>query len=302
MIELLDLRYLCAEQAGFQLERPKGHPYHTFIHFIDPVDILIKGELVRTLPHACVIYRAKTPQKFYSPTPLTNDYIHFKVEDGLLQEYGIEYDTVYYPPNYNTFSAIIQEMEVAFFSDTFLREQFLEVKFKEFLIRFSQALHDGAMAHINLDTRSLFLNLRLYVLTQLDKSWTVKQMADSIGISQSRFHALYKEIFGCTPNADLIRSRIDRAKSMLALSKEPISSIAIKLGYNNPAHFMRQFKAIVGIAPGQFRKKSLYSPSNSSEDFTHTFSITTDVLTNNIQNRVEYPEIRRIITNPPPRK
>lgn len=154
------------------------------------------------------------------------------------------------------------------------------------------------MTHIDLDTRGLFLNLRLYVLTQLDKPWTIKMMADNIGISQSRFHALYKEIFGCTPNADLVRSRIDRAKSMLALSKEPISSIAIKLGYNYPAHFMRQFKAIVGIAPGQFRKKNLNPLNNSAEVFTHTFSITTDVLTNNIQNQVEYPEIRRIITTP----
>ena len=295
MIELFDARYKLAEQAGFYLERPKGYPSHTFIHFIDPVDILINGEIVHTRPHACVIYRAKTPQKYYSPTPLVNDYIHFNIDSALLQEYDIEFDTVYYPPDYNNLSSIIQELEAAFFSDDFLRNQFLEVKFKEFLIRFSQTLHDAAMVHIDHTTRSQFLALRLNVLTQLDKPWTTKQMADNIGISQSRFYTLYKKIFGCTPNADLIRSRIDRAKSMLALSKEPISSIAIKLGYNNVAHFMRQFKAIVGIAPGQFRKINHYLPNNSAENFTHTFSIATDVYTNNIHSQEEYPEIRRII-------
>jgi AraC family transcriptional regulator of arabinose operon len=298
MVELFDLRHYCAEAAGFQLERPKGHPAHTFLHFVTPVDILIDGKMVHTEPHACIFYHADTPQKFYSADSLINDYIHFGsgVEDTF-QEYGIQFDTLYYPINYNICSSIIQEMEQIFFSDRSLRDQLLNVKFNELLIRFAQSLQNDPQPHIDKDTRSAFINFRLYLLTQLDKPWTVKRMADGIGISQSRFYALYKDIFGCSPTTDLIRSRIDRAKRMLALSNDSISNIATQLGYSNVSHFMRQFKAIVGVAPGQYRKsKEQYAFRQQTPlDSAYAFSLVTDILTNNRRHQQDYPEIRTII-------
>jgi AraC-like DNA-binding protein len=50
--------------------------------------------------------------------------------------------------------------------------------------------------------------------------------------------------------AEVISRRIDRAVSLLRLSKV---SIADRIGYSNPAAFVAAFRAAVGVTPGAVR-------------------------------------------------
>ena len=297
MLTFYDLRHACGESAHFELYRPSGYPSYTFLHFFNPVDILVKGEIVRTLPHACIVYNIDTPQKFYSPQAFTNDYIHFgEGGEEILQKYGIEVDTLYYPSNPKVLSIIIQEMEQIFFSDKPFRSELMEVKFHELLIKFSRAVTSPDPTGVNVFDRSHFIELRLYILSKPEYPWTVAEMAAMANLCKSRFYTLYKNIFGRAPMADLIQARIYRAKNLLAYSDMSIPEIATSLGYINVTHFRRQFKSFTGIAPGTFRKQNQFnilppSPVTPDEEFIST----SDALSYHLETRTKYPEYRSIL-------
>ncbi|MCG7588731.1 AraC family transcriptional regulator, partial [Photobacterium sp. OFAV2-7] len=46
---------------------------------------------------------------------------------------------------------------------------------------------------------------------------------------------------------------IDRAKTQLLGTNQPISQIAYGLGFDYPAHFTKLFKKNTGVSPSQFR-------------------------------------------------
>ena len=78
-------------------------------------------------------------------------------------------------------------------------------------------------------------------------------MAERLNLSESRFYALYKSIFGISPTADIINARIYSAKNMLQFSNDKIEKIAAELGYKNTTHFIRQFKSSTGVTPSKYR-------------------------------------------------
>ena len=51
----------------------------------------------------------------------------------------------------------------------------------------------------------------------------------------------------------LIRLRIEKAKELLTYKDNNVSEVAYKLGYASAAHFSRQFKQMVGVAPSIFQ-------------------------------------------------
>lgn len=51
----------------------------------------------------------------------------------------------------------------------------------------------------------------------------------------------------------VINLRIEKAKELLTYKDQNVSEIAYRLGYVSAAHFSRQFKKLVGIAPSLYR-------------------------------------------------
>lgn len=256
MLEVTQLRHAWPEKAGFVLKRSYGMPSYTFLHFFNSVDILIDGTMVHTRPHACVIYDIGTPQKFISTQPLTHDWIHFEgALDEILSSYGLECDKLYYPANADFITDIVKEMEFEFSSEKRFSERLIRMKAEELFMKLSRACSDESMTAIDTDTDERFRLLRGEVFSNLKNQWTVEQMAKRVGLSKSRFYTIYKSIYGSTPVDDLIRARIDSAKNALLFSKRSILDISESLGYNNLTHFMRQFKALTGTTPDQYRKR-----------------------------------------------
>ena len=51
-------------------------------------------------------------------------------------------------------------------------------------------------------------------------------------------------------------TRIDAACDRLRLSAQPIAEIALHCGFYDQSAFTRQFKAVTGLTPGQYRKQT----------------------------------------------
>ena len=90
-----------------------------------------------------------------------------------------------------------------------------------------------------------------------DKEWTIEQLATKAGMSRSLYCKEFKRSVGETPMSYLTNWRIIKSKEFLSATKENISEVAAKVGYQSEAAFNRLFKTKVGVTPAIYRRKHL---------------------------------------------
>lgn len=81
----------------------------------------------------------------------------------------------------------------------------------------------------------------------------VKDYADRLHLSASRFAHIFKSLTGSAPIEYRNNLRIDNAKNILLNSTASIEEIAFSLGYDNLANFSKAFKNKTGCSPTQYR-------------------------------------------------
>lgn len=85
------------------------------------------------------------------------------------------------------------------------------------------------------------------------KNWTVAELAAEIGSSRSAFAERFLAVTGMTPVRYLTELRMRLAVQWIGHGREPIETVAYRLGYGSLAAFSRAFKRIVGQPPGAVR-------------------------------------------------
>ena len=256
-MDILQIRHEWPEKDGFCINRPRGREDYTFLHFFNRVDLLINGVRQKTSPHACIFFSPGISQWFLSDGPLIHDWVHFSgaATHEILQSYGIQENVLYYPGNEKEITALFAEMEYEFFLGDSYSANMLEAKFQEFLIRFSRGCQMTYQSGIKDEERRVFAEIRQTMLLRLDEPWSVEKLAELACLSPSRFHGIYKSLFGISPIHDLIHARVSAAQNLLIAEQATVEELADRLGYTNPYHFIRQFKSITGRTPGQYRKE-----------------------------------------------
>jgi AraC-like DNA-binding protein len=97
--------------------------------------------------------------------------------------------------------------------------------------------------------------------------WTVQQLAERAGMSRSAFALRFKQKVGTSAIDYLTHWRMLRAAEMLANSREPVSAIALAVGYESESAFGFAFKREMGCSPRQYcraRTAAYLSPSRLS--------------------------------------
>ena len=102
----------------------------------------------------------------------------------------------------------------------------------------------------------LIRNSLIYMQMHFDDSClSIEDIAQKSNISQVYFRKLYKEIFGVSPMHDIIKMRIQKAKSLLNTGYFSVSEIAGKCGFDNVKYFGTLFKKKTGKTPSEYMKK-----------------------------------------------
>ena len=86
---------------------------------------------------------------------------------------------------------------------------------------------------------------------------SVTDLADAVGLSRAHFTRTFTQIFGQSPARYLRRMRIQRAAQMLLRTNDTNEGIARQAGFTDAFHLSRSFKAAVGMAPSEFRRRGL---------------------------------------------
>ncbi len=101
--------------------------------------------------------------------------------------------------------------------------------------------------------------------------WTLQELAKRVSMSRSTFAMKFKQTVGASPMDYLTRWRMLLAGDRLASSSDPISSIALSLGYESESAFSTAFKRVMGCSPRQYgRRGSAASLAPRGEETTRT--------------------------------
>ena len=84
--------------------------------------------------------------------------------------------------------------------------------------------------------------------------WTLQELAERAGMSRSIFAAKFKQTVGASPIDYLTRWRMLLGGDRLTNSSDPISVIALSLGYESESAFSTAFKRVMGCAPRQYSR------------------------------------------------
>lgn len=93
------------------------------------------------------------------------------------------------------------------------------------------------------------------------RTGSVSVLAKKAGLEPRTFLRRFARATGLTSTDYCQHIRVSKAQERLQLGREPIESIAWEVGYKDPASFRKVFTRIVGLGPGEYRKRFGAEPS-----------------------------------------
>lgn len=93
-----------------------------------------------------------------------------------------------------------------------------------------------------------------YVLQHYQEPITLEKVCEEVGFSVSYFSSLFKKETGENFVHFLIRTRIERAKELLAQTNMSVAEICTQVGYSDLKYFTQTFRKETNLSPGQYRK------------------------------------------------
>ena len=255
MFHVMQCGYRYTHREPLSIDRT-GLPFYVFVYFRTPA--LAGAEGAETAVQGkYVLFPPGMPHRYHSDgVPYENDWIHFTAEDGdpLLAELAVPTGRAVQPIDPSPISrctATLQELMAR--RDSWakrLASSELECMFYE--LSRQAVFSQSQTAHRYYTELS---RLRASLFSRPAAGTTVESLAAQIGLSGSYLQSIYKAQFGVPIGSDIILGRITRAKYMLLNSGSSISAIAEASGYRCDEHFIRQFKRMTGVTPGEFRRR-----------------------------------------------
>lgn len=91
----------------------------------------------------------------------------------------------------------------------------------------------------------------------------IPQLADELAVSQRQLERLFQLQVGMTPKQYARLVRVETAR--LALKQHPATTtrLAVDLGFYDQAHFIREFRSVIGMTPTAYKKRQL--PADADE-------------------------------------
>lgn len=86
----------------------------------------------------------------------------------------------------------------------------------------------------------------------ITKTWSVAELSELSGLSESHFRMLFKQMTGYTTVQFQNHLRIDKAKDLLLSKSCNVTETALAVGFTDVYYFSRFFKKLTGQNPSEF--------------------------------------------------
>ena len=203
-----------------------------------------------------MIFDKTTPHNFgaYGEAFL-HDWVTFELTQNEREELllrGVRFDTVLYPDNSHALSELIRTLQYEKYSAHKSSGDITALYLKVLLLRLSDGIEKNVVPKKRYVDQ--LEEMRTDIYSDPLKKRSVDSLATSINVSASYFQHIYKEHFGISPIADLVKSRMEYAEYLLGYTDYSVKMIADELGYPSDIQFIQQFRHYVGQPPAKYRK------------------------------------------------
>ncbi|KWX86310.1 AraC family transcriptional regulator [Paenibacillus riograndensis] len=82
---------------------------------------------------------------------------------------------------------------------------------------------------------------------------SIEQLSEHVSLSKYHLIRRFSASTGLTPGAYLTRIRIEKAMELLRGSSLSIEAISKQIGYSSGSYFIKAFRSLTGLTPGEFR-------------------------------------------------
>jgi AraC-like DNA-binding protein len=132
------------------------------------------------------------------------------------------------------------------------RERVLQLGFEQLATYFLRALHAPPAAPMAKEPRVLRAVDRM--LRDYAEDLSIEALAAEQAMSPRHFERTFKEAIGRSPKRFLIEVRVGAAQALLAQTDQPISAIAVDVGFSHASHFAETFQKLTGQTPRAYRQ------------------------------------------------
>jgi AraC family transcriptional regulator len=116
---------------------------------------------------------------------------------------------------------------------------------------------------------AIVLRVVTHLVTHLDESVDLAQLAQMAGLSPFHFHRVFRGMVGETPLELARRLRLERAAWSLQHSDHSVTRIAFDAGFETHEAFTRAFRAHFAHAPSAFRTRAHVRPLLAAANGIH---------------------------------
>ena len=96
-----------------------------------------------------------------------------------------------------------------------------------------------------------------HISEHLDQDLTLAQLGAVVYMSPYHFARLFQRSTGVSPHQFVVRTRIDRAVTLLAARELSIARISRAVGFRTASHFSTVFRRVTGVTPRAYRARHL---------------------------------------------
>lgn len=119
---------------------------------------------------------------------------------------------------------------------------------------------------------NLWNNMMAYIDKKfMNEDFNLNSAADFLNVNRNYLTKMIKEKTGFGFNEYVTKKRISIAKNMLQDRNVPIEAIAHKVGFNYSHYFIKVFKNLEGVTPGQYREGIVENHPPEKEDIQGRF-------------------------------
>ncbi|MBR5538400.1 MAG: helix-turn-helix transcriptional regulator [Clostridia bacterium] len=210
---------------------------------------------VYATPGTVFIYDKSTPHHFgANGEPFLHDWITFDLTDDERSEFsslGLKLDEPVKISDVFTLSELIKIIQREKYSSSKNAMRTSNLYLQILLYKTAEQMSNTDMQKSGYCSELDQLRAKIY--SSPSQKWTVKDLAEKMNLSVSYFQHLYKERFFVSPIADVINSRIEYAKYLLASTNYSVKAVADELDYPSDIQFIQQFKSVTGKTPKKYR-------------------------------------------------
>ncbi len=104
------------------------------------------------------------------------------------------------------------------------------------------------------DTVNVIKKIEKYIEDNLEKNITRADLAGIVYLNPDYMSRLFKNTKGVSLLSYITGRKMEKAKQLLMVTKEPVCVIATKTGFSSCSYFSKKFKEYYGVLPAEFKK------------------------------------------------